>query len=375
LPFSFLDPLFNMASLKGLILIALAIIQVVQCTTPTIGFISPDLVADIGGTVELVCTVKNGNEYPILWMKLEDERKNNPVPISTGNKLFFKNSRYSLEFDPNAGSYKLIINDVAKSDEGKYQCQVVTTPENVITADVDVKVKTTPVMKEDAEPVVMQEVGKTAEMECEAAGYPDPKISWVRQDGKLLPSGQETLVSGKLTIPNVQRNNRGKYICTANNDVGTAKERILNLVVGFPPTIELPRPRVPQAAYYEAHLECHIRAYPSTTINWKRNETVLENDGNHFISHYADSDDLVISTMKIYSVYEEDFGKYTCEAGNKYGKDTQHLELYESSIPICPPLCGDTDLNSGANAAKDMGRLTFIIGTVAFAVFQRLMMI
>ena len=91
-------------------------------------------------------------------MKLEDERKNNPVPISTGNKLFFKNSRYSLEFDPNAGSYKLIINDVAKSDEGKYQCQVVTTPENVITADVDVKVKTTPVMKEDAEPVVMQEV-------------------------------------------------------------------------------------------------------------------------------------------------------------------------------------------------------------------------
>ena len=37
-----------MASLKGLILIALAIIQVVQCTTPTIGFISPDIVADIG---------------------------------------------------------------------------------------------------------------------------------------------------------------------------------------------------------------------------------------------------------------------------------------------------------------------------------------
>ena len=47
---------------------------------------------------------------------------------------------------------------MTKSDEGKYQCQVVTTPENVITADVDVKVKTTPVMKEDAEPVVMQEV-------------------------------------------------------------------------------------------------------------------------------------------------------------------------------------------------------------------------
>ena len=74
-------------------------------------------------------------------------------------------------------------------------------------------------------------------------------------------------------------------------------------------------------------------------------------------------------------MYEEDFGKYTCEAGNKYGKDTQHLELYESSIPICPPLCGDTDLNSAA-AAKDMGKIvTFITGTAVFAVFQRFMMI
>merc|ERR1712156_1392625 len=89
-----------------------------------------------------------------------------------------------------------------------------------------------------------------------------------------------------------------------------------------------------------------------TLINWhfvSGNESVLiGNDGNHFINHYAESDELVISTMKIYSVNKEDFGQYTCEAGNKYGKTAQDLELYESSIPICPPLCGDTDLNSAA---------------------------
>ena len=112
----------------------------------------------LGGTVEIECTVKNGNEYPILWMKLENEKTQNPVPISTGNKLFFKNSRFELDFDPNAGSYKLIISNVAKSDEGKYQCQVVTTPENVITADVDLKVKTAPVIKENSDSTVMQEV-------------------------------------------------------------------------------------------------------------------------------------------------------------------------------------------------------------------------
>ena len=41
------------SSLKGLILIAFAIIGVVQCQDrPTIGFISPDIVADIGKSTD-----------------------------------------------------------------------------------------------------------------------------------------------------------------------------------------------------------------------------------------------------------------------------------------------------------------------------------
>ena len=76
-------------------------------------------------------------------------------------------------------------------------------------------------------------------------------------------------------------------------------------------------------------------------------------------------------------MYKEDYGKYTCEAGNKYGKAIQHLELYESSIPICPPLCGDTDLNSAADPSiaklESMKNSLIVIGT-AFALVQRIMM-
>ena len=46
-------------------------------------------------------------------------------------------------------------------------------------------------------------------MECDADGYPSPKISWKRQDGKLLPNGAETLTNPKMTIPDVQRINKG----------------------------------------------------------------------------------------------------------------------------------------------------------------------
>ena len=50
--------------------------------------------------------------------------------------------------------------------------------------------------------------------------------------------------------------------------------------------------------------------------------------------------------FQIYYVYKEDYGKYTCKAGNRYGTQAQEMELYESTMPICPPLCGDTNLNS-----------------------------
>lgn len=182
-----------------------------------------------GGTVELVCTVKNGNEYPILWMRLESKDNKNTLPISTGPNLFIRDARFNLVFDANAGSYKLTIKDVVKTDEGRYQCQVVTDVKNVITADVDLKVKVTPVMRNDTEAVVSAEVGKTGELACEADGFPSPKISWKRKDGTLLPNGKDALVSPKLTINDVKREHRGIHKQAAYLGLNKQKSLLLHL--------------------------------------------------------------------------------------------------------------------------------------------------
>ena len=158
----------------------------------------------------MVCTFKNLNEHPILWMRLKSEENENPLPIATGpDNLIVRNDKFKLGFDPNAGTYKLTIKDVVKSDEGRYQCQVVTDVKNVITADVDLKVKVPPVMLNTTEALVNAEVGKDAELACEASGFPSPKISWKRKDGTLLPSGDESVTSPTLVIQNVQREHRG----------------------------------------------------------------------------------------------------------------------------------------------------------------------
>ena len=81
----------------------------------------------LGGEVELTCTIRNGKEYPILWMRLQSEHNANSLPLSNGPNLIVKDRRFNLNYDPDSGSYKLTIRDVVKSDEGKYQCQVYIT--------------------------------------------------------------------------------------------------------------------------------------------------------------------------------------------------------------------------------------------------------
>ena len=51
----------------------------------------------------------------------------------------------------------------------------------------------------------------------------------------------------------------GNYICSASNGVGKTQERVISLEVEFPPKIDVPKPKVPQAAFYEAHLVCEIQ--------------------------------------------------------------------------------------------------------------------
>ena len=72
----------------------------------------------IGGDIQLTCTIHNGKEYPILWMRLGGKRE--PFPISTGPSLLVHDKRFHLENDPETGSYVLSIKDVQKSDEAKY---------------------------------------------------------------------------------------------------------------------------------------------------------------------------------------------------------------------------------------------------------------
>ena len=62
---------------------------------PTISFITqPEIVTDIGGSVEMLCSVQYGSEFPVNWMKLDSLDRNNDLLISTGTTMIFPDPRY-----------------------------------------------------------------------------------------------------------------------------------------------------------------------------------------------------------------------------------------------------------------------------------------
>ena len=100
--------------------------------------------------MELTCTIANANEYPLLWVRLGDGEERN-FPISHGQNLFIKTSqKFKLDSDDAAGTYTLKIKNIQPSDDATYQCQLVTTTEDMITADVKLQVQMNEKRKERA---------------------------------------------------------------------------------------------------------------------------------------------------------------------------------------------------------------------------------
>jgi len=318
--------------------------------TPSIGFISPDVITDIGGTAELTCRIQNENpemKYPVMWMRLENGKNPSPLPISSGDSLLLSSDRrFKLDVDEDESSYTITIKDIRKADAGKYQCQVLITSDGSITEDVELKIKLQPVItKNSLSPTKDAQEGETVELGCEATGFPIPKITWTRQDGSLLPNGKASFVSSRMIIQKVRREDRGIYVCTADNGVGKAQNRKTHLNIEFSPKIKVPSPRIPQALYHEALLSCEIKASPSPVMYWKKNNKTIDNDANHQISHFALADEMTVTKLKVQINSKKEFGLYTCAANNRHGRDAQDMELYESKLPIMTPV----DLSNGLN--------------------------
>lgn len=340
---------------------------VVAQRSPTISYISQEKVVNIGGTVELECTVQYAEDYSVIWLKTNPENPSDQLFISSGTNQIVPGNRYSVRYEDHKGTYVLTISKLQEIDAGLYECQIITGPASKLKANVWVYVRLPPVISDNSTRSVIASSGSTVDLNCYASGYPPPRISWRRENNELLPTGGSVYIGSRFTIFNITKDDRGTYYCVADNGVGRGSRRNIGIEVEFRPFVTIERPRYGQALQYDQILECHVEAFPSPSIVWIKDGIQLNDNQHYQISIYPTADEFTDTTLRIITAEKRQYGFYTCKAINKLGSHEKVIEFFETPNVICPPACG-VDLYRSAGTTRMPWQLySFLIILAAVA--------
>ncbi|NXG77658.1 MXRA5 protein, partial [Baryphthengus martii] len=172
---------------------------------------------------------------------------------------------------------------------------------------------------------------------CDAVGEPKPFITWTKvSTGALMTTNTrlqkfEVWKNGTLLIRNVQLQDRGQYLCTAQNLHGIDKMVIVLTVVANQPKILLSRYRDVTVYFGETiAMECQASGTPSPHISWifpdrKILQTVTTTESRIMLHENR--------TLSIKQATFSDRGVYKCVASNAAGADSIAVRLHIAALP------------------------------------------
>ncbi|XP_029567578.1 matrix-remodeling-associated protein 5 isoform X2 [Salmo trutta] len=178
---------------------------------------------------------------------------------------------------------------------------------------------------------------------CEAIGQPPPTITWIKvSTGAVISLDTkaerfQVLPNGTFLIRSVQVQDRGTYICSAQNSVGLDRAMVNLEVWSRPPRIQLPTHR--EATVHqggEVRWECQAQGVPAPLLSWVLpDRSILTPDLN---SNPAQGPHPRVSifpngTLRIVAVGPADRGLYRCVASNPAGASSLSVRLHVSFLP------------------------------------------
>merc|ERR1712241_315315 len=96
------------------------------------------------------CSVQYGEDYPVVWMKLDPVDRNNDLPITSGTTLILTNERFNIDLDKATSTYILRTHDIQETDGAIYQCQVLISLTDKETAEVPLIVRRPPIISDNS---------------------------------------------------------------------------------------------------------------------------------------------------------------------------------------------------------------------------------
>lgn len=255
-------------------------------------------------TLSISCPVPYSEPEPIVDFYKNNVRINNNTNLVNGRTMVIRNVKLS-----DSGMYHCTANNYISQQTFVSNCRtiVIVYTNKTFRAPHFIKQLQT-------EYVVLR--GKNVTLECTAAGYPIPNVTWSRLDGSPLSKSVTSPVG--LTIIHVQPSDRGEYDCEWSNEIGKVKSVIILKVVEPPKVMKQPK----ESTVTEGdgiELSCNVTGEPEPTIEWLVN-------GESFVP----SRNIKIegSSLSISAVQKKHAGFIQCVASNMYGSHSGYSVLW-----------------------------------------------
>ncbi|MFH4975502.1 hypothetical protein AB6A40_002211 [Gnathostoma spinigerum] len=179
-------------------------------------------------------------------------------------------------------------------------------------------------------------IGETAYLECFAYGRPSPKYHWQRADGRALPLNSKVIDYGRgLRIDSLEWEDAGRYMCTAQNELGVDSAEVLLYIYAVPVILT---PLHDQLISINASVvfTCHV-SVSDATVEWFHNAVPI----SPILLNTMDRSRISIEQerLKIQLAVSEDSGIYQCIATNDIGSATSSARL--TVIDIAPKFEGN----------------------------------
>ncbi|XP_069796118.1 nephrin isoform X2 [Narcine bancroftii] len=196
-----------------------AFIKLEMIYSPRVSSISDPTEVEVGGSVEMVCTVDANpvRSGMVRWNWVGRGRE-----VNDGDQIFEGNTT------------RLVLGEVTRSDAGTYQCSADNGIKPGVTASARLIVLFKPMIQKGVGLQKVAVVGngsKSAILRCKAEGVPDVEFSWAKNGVTLGPEiprySHQTTHEGPLHTSELRVGNAsalhdfGRFTCTARNSLGS----------------------------------------------------------------------------------------------------------------------------------------------------------
>ncbi|XP_042342647.1 neural cell adhesion molecule 1b isoform X2 [Plectropomus leopardus] len=278
-----------------------------------------------GDNANIICDVISSPPPTVLWK--------------------YKGARIQMEKDVRfkvLSNNHLQIRGIKKTDEGSYTCEGRLMARGEIDLRViKVVVNVLPTIRVwQSEVNATADVGQPAMLTCAVDGYPEPMVTWTRNE-VVLEAGEKYSFNddgSEMTIMDVSKLDEGDYTCIAKNKAGESEQE-LSLRVFVKPKITYIVNQSTSEMEEQVTLTCEASGDPTPTISWSSGDQVFTEgeqaswtrpeqhkslDGNVVVRS-----DARVSSLTLKYVKYTDAGQYLCTARSAIGEDDQlaYLEV------------------------------------------------